>query len=129
MRERPLSPHASVYRIFRYTLLTSFLNRLTGVALTFGFLLLVYWLVALSQGRAAYERAVEILSQGWWLIIWLGLLFSFVYHLLGGIRHLIWDTGRGLEREQSKKSAWFLGAITAVLVFALGYVLIERFLQ
>ena len=105
MTERPLSPHLSVYRMSRYTLLTSILNRGTGLVLSAGLILLVYWLVAVASGAAAYRDARTVLSLGVLKAFYIILLATFSYHLFAGIRHLIWDTGHGLERAQSKRSA------------------------
>ena len=122
MPDRPLSPHAGVYKL-KYTIVSSFLNRLTGLALTFGLLPLVYWLMALSDGREVYARAAVVLANPFFKLIYLGLAFSFCYHLVAGFRHLIWDTGHGLEKRQSQQSAWIVIGVsvllTAVLVFAL----------
>jgi succinate dehydrogenase / fumarate reductase, cytochrome b subunit len=117
MTERPLSPHLSVYRMSRYTLLTSILNRATGLVLTVGLILLVYWLVAVASGPAAYRGARGVLSLGVLKAVYVILLATFSYHLLAGIRHLIWDTGHGLERAQAKRSA-ALVVICAILLFA-----------
>jgi len=124
MRERPLSPHLSVYR-FRYTLLTSILNRITGLALSLGLLVMVYWLMAIAAGPAAYAQARSILSLAIFKVLWTGWLIAFCYHLVAGLRHLIWDTGRGLEREQARRSAWTVAGVTLILVLALGYWLLR----
>ena len=116
MTERPLSPHLSVYRMHRYTLLTSITNRATGVVLSAGLILLVYWLVAIASGSAAYDHARAVLSLGVLKLVYLLLLASFSYHLIAGIRHLIWDTGHGLERSQAKRSA-ALVALASLLLF------------
>jgi succinate dehydrogenase cytochrome b subunit len=116
MTERPLSPHLSVYRMSRYSLLTSILNRATGLVLCAGLILLVYWLVAVANGGAAYRDARAVLSLGVLKAVFLIVLATFSYHLFAGIRHLIWDTGHGLERAQSKRSA-ALVAIASVLLF------------
>ena len=121
MRERPTSPHVTVYRIFRYTLFTSFFNRITGVALSAGLIVLVYWLMAVAGGSRSYQRAYVILSSGILKLVYLGMLIAFCYHLVAGIRHLIWDTGVGLERAQSKRSAGVVVAVSIVLALALGY--------
>jgi succinate dehydrogenase / fumarate reductase cytochrome b subunit len=118
MPDRPLSPHLSVYK-FRYTLVTSILNRITGLALSVGFLVLVYWLIALSRGPQSYAKAEVVLSHAIFKLIFAGLAFAFVYHLLAGIRHLVWDTGRGMERRQAQKSSWVLGIAAVVLALAL----------
>ncbi|MHB8812270.1 MAG: succinate dehydrogenase, cytochrome b556 subunit [Steroidobacteraceae bacterium] len=116
MTERPLSPHLSVYRMSRYTLLTSILNRATGLVLSAGLILLVYWLVAIASGPSAYRNARDVLSLGVLKGLYVILLATFSYHLFAGIRHLIWDTGRGLERAQAKRSA-ALVAIASILLF------------
>lgn len=116
MTERPLSPHLSVYRMSRYSLLTSILNRATGLVLSAGLILLVYWLVAIASGSAAYRGARDILSLGVLKAVYVVLLATFSYHLFAGIRHLIWDTGHGLERAQSKRSA-ALVVIASLLLF------------
>lgn len=116
MTERPLSPHLSVYRMSRYTLLTSILNRAAGLVLSAGLILLVYWLVAIAGGASAYRHARDVLSLGALEALYVILLATFSYHLFAGIRHLIWDTGRGLERAQAKRSA-ALVAIASILLF------------
>jgi len=105
----------------RYSLLSSIVNRITGCILSVGLLVLVYWLMAVAGGTRAYEQAHEILSSGIFKLIYAGLLVAFCYHLVAGIRHLVWDTGRGLERAQSKRSAGIVVAATIALVAVLGY--------
>jgi succinate dehydrogenase / fumarate reductase cytochrome b subunit len=122
MAERPLSPHLSVYK-FKYTLLTSILNRFTGLGLSLGLLLLTYWLTAISRGAEAYAQALTLLTHSLAKLVYAALLVAFCYHLAAGIRHLIWDTGRGLERAQAYRSAWFVGIATVVLALVLGYFL------
>ncbi len=121
MPQRPLSPHLGVYRMFRYTLFTSITNRITGLALSVGLLLLVYWLMAVASGTAAYERALAVLALPIFKILYAGLLFTFSYHLVAGVRHLVWDTGRGMERHQSQRSAWIVGTVSVLLTIAFIY--------
>ena len=123
MRDRPLSPHLSVYKMTRYSLLSSFSNRVTGCGLSVGLLVLVLWLTAIARGPLAYQRASSWLSMPILKVLYALLLIAFVYHLVAGIRHLVWDTGHGLERGQSRRSAWLVLAATVVLVLALGYFL------
>src|SRR5882672_4898157 len=93
MPDRPLSPHVWMYK-FKYTLFTSILNRVAGCALTAGLLILVYWLMALASGAESYSKAVVVLSHPLLKLIYVGLAFTFSYHLMAGVRHLVWDTGR-----------------------------------
>ena len=105
----------------RYTLLSSIVNRITGLGLSVGLLILTYWLTALSQGEQAYQRATTLLSSPLAKVVFAGFLIAFCYHLVAGIRHLIWDTGRGLERRQAMQSAWLVLAVTIVLVVIFGF--------
>ncbi len=115
MAERPLSPHWQVYK-FKYTLATSIFNRITGVALSAGLIVLVYWLLSVAGGARAYVRASVILSMGIVKLLYALLLISFCYHLVAGVRHLVWDTGRYLERSQSKRSASVVVLVSALLM-------------
>ena len=120
MAERPLSPHATVYKL-KYTLTTSFLNRLTGIALSLGLIVLAYWLMAVAGGGRSYARAAALLSMGIFKALYAGLLISFAYHLIAGIRHLVWDTGRYMERAQSRRSAGIVVCVSIVLTAVLLY--------
>jgi succinate dehydrogenase / fumarate reductase cytochrome b subunit len=105
----------------RYTLATSFFNRLTGLGLSVGLLLLVYWLMAVAGGARQYLRAVRILSLPPARLLYALLIVAFSFHLIAGVRHLVWDTGRGLERAQSQRSAWLVVAVSIVLMALIGY--------
>jgi succinate dehydrogenase / fumarate reductase cytochrome b subunit len=111
----------TVYKMTRYTLATSIFNRITGAVLSVGLIVLVYWLMAVASGTHAYENAHEILSSGIFKLVYAGLLVAFCYHLVAGIRHLVWDTGRGLERAQSKRSAGIVMVASIALIVLLGY--------
>jgi succinate dehydrogenase / fumarate reductase cytochrome b subunit len=115
MRARPLSPHMSIYRMSRYCLITSFANRLTGIALSAGLVVFIYWLTSLARGGRAYARAEQVLASGAAKLIYVAVIAAFAYHLAAGIRHLIWDTGRGMEKAQSQRSAWLVIAVAAAL--------------
>ncbi|MBV8876841.1 MAG: succinate dehydrogenase, cytochrome b556 subunit [Gammaproteobacteria bacterium] len=105
----------------RYTLATSIANRFTGVALSAGLLLLVYWLVAVAGGARSYARALRVLTAPLTQLIYVALIVAFCYHLVAGVRHLVWDTGRGLERAQSRSSARLVIAVSLVLILLLVY--------
>ena len=120
MPTRPLSPHLSVYKL-RYTLVTSILHRVTGVGLSCGLLALVYWLTAVAAGAHAQARAYALLSQPLMRLLYAAWIASFCYHLATGVRHLIWDTGRGLERAQSQRSAWLIAIVSIVLTLLVAY--------
>ena len=121
MPTRPLSPHLSVYRMSRYTLATSIANRFTGVALSLGLPLLVCWLMAVAGGPRSYARAMRVLTTPLAQLVYAALVVAFCYHLVAGLRHLVWDTGHALERAQSQRSAWVVIAATVVLVLLMVY--------
>ena len=114
MNQRPLSPHLGVYK-FMYTMALSILHRITGCAASVGFLLFVWWLMALASGPAAYASAMSALGSPLAKLLLVGFTFSFVYHFCNGIRHLVWDTGRGLERAQARRSGGLVVVAALVL--------------
>jgi succinate dehydrogenase cytochrome b subunit len=118
-RGRPLSPHMTIYRMSRYCLASSILNRLAGLLLSVGQLLLVYWLVAVAEGERAYAGALAVLTSLPLEIGYALLIAAFSYHLVAGVRHLIWDTGRGLSRVQSRRSAAWVFVVSIALALAL----------
>jgi succinate dehydrogenase / fumarate reductase cytochrome b subunit len=93
----------------------SILHRMTGVFLSFGTLLLVYWLIAAAGGEATYKQAQEFLSS------WIGLLllfawsFALFYHLCNGIRHLFWDAGLGFDIKTVYTTGWLVWVATLLL--------------
>ena len=118
---RPLSPHLSVYR-WPITMTLSILHRVTGAALSVGFVVLALWLISAASGNIAYDRFLSLLSTLPGRLLLIGWSFAFFLHLCNGVRHLVWDTGRGLEKQQATKSAWVVVGLT--IVMTLGYWLI-----
>ena len=116
--QRPLSPHLQIYR-WQITMILSTLHRGTGVMLSLGVLVLVYWLLAIAGGSGAYERAQTLLGSDWFKLPLVGWAFCFFFHLCNGIRHLTWDLGWGLEIRQYHVSGW--AAIVATLIATMGY--------
>jgi succinate dehydrogenase / fumarate reductase cytochrome b subunit len=101
-----------------YTMSLSILHRITGIGASFGFLLFVWWLMALATGHDAYDRAMQLLGSPVAKLLLVGFTFAFVYHFCNGIRHLVWDTGHGLERAQARRSG-ALVIVAALLLTAL----------
>ncbi len=101
LKDRPLSPHLQIYRPV-LTMVMSIVHRLTGAALYFGTLLLVWWLLAAAAGPNAYGVVQWFMETVFGRLILFGYTWALIHHMLGGIRHLIWDIGYGLgpdERE------------------------------
>jgi succinate dehydrogenase / fumarate reductase, cytochrome b subunit len=110
---RPLSPHLQIYR-WTYTMAASIAHRGTGLVLAAGAFLAVVWLVDLMRGPDSYEWLLHGLRSLPGLLFVALLILSFWYHLSAGIRHLIGDTGRGLERREARRSAALVLLATAL---------------
>jgi len=103
-RERPLSPHMSIWR-WHITMASSILHRATGVALYVGALILAGWALALASGPVGYDRYVELLASPLGRLVLFGLTVSIFYHLANGVRHLFWDAGEGFEPKTASMTA------------------------
>ena len=121
--ERPLSPHLQIYRPM-LTMMMSIAHRITGASLAVGFALLTWWLVAISIGPAAYATVDAFFSS----LVGRALLFLFtwalIHHMLGGIRHLIWDTGTALDKTSIEVAAWLTiisSTVLTILIWIAGY--------
>ena len=121
--QRPLSPHLQIYRPM-LTMMMSIAHRISGMGNAIGFVLLTWWLVAISSGPEAYATVNDFFGS----IVGRFLLFVFswglIHHMLGGIRHLIWDTGRRLDKVSIEIFAWgtIIGSTTlTVLLWIAGY--------
>jgi len=110
---RPVSPHLTVYR-WRPTMAMSIAHRITGIALYFGMLLVVAWLVAAASGPAWFERADWLLGSWFGILVLVGFTWALFHHLFGGVRHYIWDTGVGMGKETSTRLAWLTLAASLV---------------
>lgn len=104
-RPRPLSPHLTAYR-WPITMTMSILNRLTGGALYFGMALVAWWLLAAATSESAFGFVNGLLTSWFGLLVLLGFTWAMIAHTLGGMRHLMWDTGVGMEKANSSWFAW-----------------------
>ncbi|MEM7752033.1 MAG: succinate dehydrogenase, cytochrome b556 subunit [Pseudomonadota bacterium] len=118
---RPLSPHLSIYRL-PMTAITSILNRITGVALLGGGLIVVWWLLAAASSPEYYAFADAVITSFLGDIVMTLAAWALWYHLLGGLRHLYWDTGEGLDIETAEKLSY--GMIGGSVVLTLLTVII-----
>lgn len=122
-RARPLSPHLAIYRP-TITMTMSIVHRITGGALYVGTLLFAWWLIA----AATSERYFDFVNwlYGTWVgrLVLFGYTWALMHHMLGGIRHLVWDTGTGLEKHTASRIAWFTVAgsiLLTILIWIAGY--------
>lgn len=116
---RPLSPHLQVYRL-PLTGLISITHRITGVLLSLCLLLLLALLMVLARGEEAYLAMQQFMQ--WWLcrLVYWGVVFSLFFHLVHGVRHLIWDIGKGFAKANLTVLALLeLGCAAALTVMTL----------
>ena len=97
---RPLSPHLSIYKP-QLTSITSILTRITGNAMLVAALMIVWWITPFVGD-----------------LIMLGSVWALWYHYLAGLRHLYWDTGRGLDIETAENlgKACIIGSFVLTLL-------------
>jgi succinate dehydrogenase / fumarate reductase cytochrome b subunit len=121
---RPLSPHLQVYKL-PLTGILSITHRVTGVLLSFGLLYAVYLLTSLAAGPEAYA-AMQGIAASWWMrcISW-GFIYALFFHLCHGVRHLIWDAGRGFEAETLNRYAGIELAVSVLLTLA-AFILLSK---
>jgi succinate dehydrogenase / fumarate reductase cytochrome b subunit len=124
--QRPLSPHLQIYRPM-LTMMMSIVHRITGVANYYGTLLIAWWLIAAASGPTAYAKVEWFMGSIIGHIVLFGYTWSVLHHMLGGMRHLVWDTGRGFgpaEREWLAV-ATLVGSIgLTIVLWVVGYLLI-----
>jgi succinate dehydrogenase / fumarate reductase, cytochrome b subunit len=125
LKPRPLSPHLQIYKPM-LTMMMSIVHRITGGALFFGTLLLVWWLTAAAAGPNAYGMVQWFMETWFGRLILLGYTWALIHHMLGGIKHLIWDLGYGFgpsEREWLT-AASLIGSIgLTVVIWIVGYLI------
>jgi succinate dehydrogenase / fumarate reductase cytochrome b subunit len=120
---RPLSPHLQVYRMM-FTMVMSGFHRITGMGLYFGALLLAWWLIAAASGPNAYADMIWFMGTPIGLIVLLGYTWALMHHMLGGVRHLIWDLGYGFgpaEREWLARATLVGSIVLTVIIWVVGY--------
>jgi|SRR5690606_12590946 len=111
---RPLSPHIQVYKP-QLTSNLSILHRITGLLLAFGLVVFVYWLYALATNPIAADQLRQwLLTVVGQILVYLWLL-TFFYHFCNGIRHLLWDVGKGFSIEQVYRSGYVVLAASLLL--------------
>lgn len=113
-RSRPLSPHLQVYKPIP-TMVMSIVHRVTGAALYFGTVLVAWWLIAAATGEAYFDWVTWFF--GTWIdrLVLFGYTWALMHHMLGGLRHFMWDMGRGYEKHFSTKLALATPVVSVAL--------------
>lgn len=120
---RPLSPHLQIYKPI-LTMVMSILHRITGAALYFGTVLLAWWLIAAAAGPDYFDFVNGIYGSFIGRLILFGFTWALVHHMLGGLRHFIWDMGAGFGREAREwlARATIIGSVALTIVlWIIGY--------
>ena len=120
---RPLSPHLQIYR-WTWTMAMSIFHRVTGVALYAGTVLFAVWLLAMASGPEAYDRVSWIYGSVLGLLVLFGYTWALMHHMLGGVRHLTWDTGFGFEpgmRMSMARMTLILSPILTVVIWVVAF--------
>jgi succinate dehydrogenase / fumarate reductase cytochrome b subunit len=114
---RPLSPHLQIYRP-QLTSITSILTRITGNALIVAIILAVWWLLAAAVGPHYFDVANAVVTSWFGKLVFLGALWAIWYHYLAGLRHLYYDSGRGLDIETAEKlgKGVLIGSVTLTVI-------------
>ena len=123
---RPLSPHLQIYKP-TLTMTMSIVHRITGMGLYFGTLLLAWWLLAASTNANSYSAVESFFNSIIGRFILFGYTWALIHHMLGGIRHLIWDTGHGFgehEREWLARATIIGSIVLTVILWAVGYLVV-----
>jgi succinate dehydrogenase / fumarate reductase cytochrome b subunit len=114
VRARPLSPHLQIYR-WTITMAMSIVHRATGIANYAGSVLLVVWLAAAALGQEPLNAVNAIYGSWFGQLVLFGFTWSLIHHMLGGIRHFVWDTAKFMELAPREALAWATLAGSIVL--------------
>lgn len=123
--QRPLSPHLQVYRP-QITTVLSILHRATGMVLAVAAFGMAWWLLAVSASPERYAQFMDIAGSLPGKVVLFGLSWCMVYHLCNGIRHLVWDAGKGFEIRQFQASGWAVVAASLLLTGAVWACVLSR---
>ncbi|WP_436644130.1 succinate dehydrogenase, cytochrome b556 subunit [Microbaculum sp. FT89] len=121
--ERPLSPHLQIFRPI-VTMVMSILHRITGAALYFGMALFAWWLLAAAYGPRYFNFVNGLFGTILGQIVLFGFTWALIHHMLGGLRHFVWDLGHGFSLKTANAMAWatIIGSVSlTILVWIVGY--------
>lgn len=116
--KRPLSPHLQIYTPL-INMVMSILHRLTGAALYFGTVLLAWWLIAAALGPDYFNYVSGLFASWPGKVVLFGYTWALINHMIGGLRHFIWDTGHGYELKTVDRLSWGSLALSVTLTVAI----------
>jgi len=112
-QNRPTSPHLQIYKP-QLTSVLSISHRITGVILSLTSIMIPLTLVIVALGPDYHEYLVKFFSNFFVKLLLVGAVFTLIYHLCNGIRHLFWDYGYGLSLEKSYMSGYLVILISLI---------------
>lgn len=121
--ERPLSPHLQIYSPM-LTMMMSIIHRATGIALYAGVVLMVWWLTAAAASDDYFNLVQGFFGHWFGRLVLFGFTWALVHHAVGGLRHLLWDTGRGFDLalvELMARAAVGASVVITILLWVIGY--------
>lgn len=93
----------------------SITHRFTGMLLSVGLVPVVWWLLALARGPEHYDAALALFAHPVFVAGWMVWTWSLFYHLLNGIRHLLWDMGLLFDLGPARASGWAVAVLSVIL--------------
>ena len=115
--KNPLTPHLQIYK-WQISSLLSIAHRITGVINAIAIILICIWfLLAINNEKILFEN---ILNSFFGKFISISLSWTFSFHILNEIRHLMWDVGYGFDPKISKITG-YMTLITSFLLTILIY--------
>ena len=115
--QRPLSPHLQVYKP-QLTSMMSITHRVTGLSLSLGLVIFVFWLYTLATHTEMASELIAFFNTGIGVVLLYAWIFAFAYHLCNGIRHLFWDVGKGYSLPAVYRSGYLVIIVAAVITAA-----------
>tara|TARA_B000000557_G_scaffold240202_1_gene218848 strand:+ start:325 stop:750 length:426 start_codon:yes stop_codon:yes gene_type:complete len=114
----PLSPHLQIYK-WQISSLLSITHRIVGVINFFAIILICIWAIMLVFGENSYSILNTILDSGFGKFLTISLCWTFSFHILNELRHLIWDAGYGFDLKISKITGIiaFIGSFVLTILF------------
>jgi succinate dehydrogenase / fumarate reductase cytochrome b subunit len=123
-QNRPLSPHLQIYKRIP-TMMSSITHRITGIGLYAGTLLVAWWLIAAASGEAYFTMVNGFFGSFIGRLILFGYTWALMQHLLGGLKHFMWDLGYGFEKHFSTwlaKATFIAAPVLTVIIWIIGYI-------
>lgn len=122
---RPLSPHLQIYTP-TINMVMSIVHRITGAALYFGTLILAWVLIAAASGPDYFNYVTGLLGTWPGQIVLFGYTWALIHHMLGGIRHFIWDTGHGFDLKTVDLLCWSTLGLSVVATLIIWTLVLTR---